>query len=127
MKPAPSSGPTNVLGGPLACCCSDPPTGFYRDGHCRTGPGDHGVHVVCVEVTEEFLEFSKEQGNDLTTPREEWEFPGLESGDRWCLCAGRWQEALEAGVAPPVILEATHSSAVEFVDLEDLKNHAVNR
>jgi uncharacterized protein len=83
------------------------------------------VHVVCAEVTEEFLAFSQRAGNDLSTPRPEYEFPGLQAGDRWCLCAGRWAEALEAGVAPPVVLESTHSSALEFIDLEDLKSHAI--
>lgn len=120
----PATGPTNVLGSPLQACCFEPRTGFYRDGFCRTGPGDHGVHVVCAEVTEEFLAFSQRVGNDLSTPRPEYDFPGLQPGDRWCLCAGRWAEALEAGVAPPVVLESTHSSALEFIDLEDLKSHA---
>lgn len=124
-NPENPSGPTNVLGTPLQACCFAPRTGFYRDGYCRTGPGDHGVHVVCTEVTAEFLAFSKEAGNDLNTPRPEYEFPGLQPGDRWCLCAGRWVEALQAGVAPPVVLEATHSSATEFADVEDLRAHAV--
>ncbi len=101
-------------------------TGFYRDGYCRTGPGDHGLHTVCAVMTAEFLEFSAEQGNDLSTPRPEWGFPGLQPGDRWCLCVTRWQEALEAGMAPPVMLEATHSSAIEFVTMEDLMAHAVD-
>ncbi|MFV0336647.1 MAG: DUF2237 family protein [Chthoniobacterales bacterium] len=118
-------GPTNVLGTALTACCYEPRTGFYRDGFCRTGPGDHGLHVVCVRVTEEFLVFSLARGNDLVTPREECGFPGLLPGDQWCLCAARWQEAFEAGVAPPVVLEATHNSALEFIDLENLKRHAV--
>jgi uncharacterized protein len=101
-------------------------TGFYRDGFCKTGPGDTGMHTVCVEMTEEFLEFSREQGNDLSTPVPEWEFPGLIPGDRWCLCVSRWKEALDAGMAPPVILAASHISVLEFVDLEDLKLHAVD-
>src|SRR5580693_981908 len=97
---------SNVLGGELQCCCRSPLTGFYRDGFCKTGPGDTGVHSVCVEVTEEFLEYSRDQGNDLSTPVPDWDFPGLVPGDRWCLCVSRWKEALEAGMAPPVILAA---------------------
>ena len=120
MNPA-----TNVLGTPLECCCLRPLTGFYRDGFCRTGPGDVGLHTVCVEVTSEFLEFSRERGNDLITPVPEYEFPGLEPGDRWCLCVTRWQEALDAGVAPRVVLEACHISALEFVSLEELQAHEV--
>ena len=115
--------PTNVLGGDLRCCCRDPLTGFYRDGYCRTGPGDVGLHTVCTQVTQEFLEFSRENGNDLITPHPEYDFPGLKPGDKWCVCVTRWQEALEAGMAPPVDLAATHSSAVEFVTLEELKRH----
>ena len=115
--------PTNVLGGDLRCCCRDPLTGFYRDGYCRTGPGDVGLHTVCTQVTREFLEFSRDNGNDLITPHPEYDFPGLQPGDKWCVCVTRWQEALEAGVAPPVDLEATHSSVVEFVTLEELKRH----
>ena len=118
--------PSNVLGTDLKCCCRDPMTGFYRDGYCRTGPEDHGLHTVCVMVTREFLEFSKAVGNDLSTPMEEWGFTGLEPGDKWCLCVQRWAQALAAGLAPPVILEATHMSALEFVDLADLKAHAVD-
>ena len=117
---------TNVLGEELQCCCRSPMTGFYRDGFCKTGPGDDGMHTVCVEVTEEFLEFSRERGNDLSAPVAEWEFPGLVPGDRWCLCVSRWIEALEAGMAPPVILAASHISVLEFADLEDLKQHAVD-
>jgi uncharacterized protein len=115
--------PTNVLGGDLRCCCTDPPTGFYRDGYCRTGPGDTGLHTVCARMTDEFLEFSCSRGNDLITPQ--FDFPGLKEGDRWCLCVTRWKEALEAGVAPPVDLEATHSSALEFVSLEELQAHTL--
>jgi len=115
---------TNVLGTALISCCNNPVTGFYRDGYCRTGPGDHGLHTVCAVMTEDFLAYSKAQGNDLSTPRPEYEFPGLREGDKWCLCVTRWAEALEAGMAPEVVLEATHSSAVEFVDLDDLKAHA---
>lgn len=115
----------NVLGKPLQSCSGTPKTGFYRNGCCDTGPGDDGVHVVCAMMTEEFLEFSRDSGNDLSTPVPEFDFPGLKPGDRWCLCAARWKEALQAGVAPPVVLEATHMSAVEFLDLEDLQSHAV--
>jgi uncharacterized protein (DUF2237 family) len=114
----------NVLGTELQPCCTDPMTGFYRDGFCRTGADDVGLHVICVEATQEFLEFSREQGNDLLTPRPEFLFPGLQPGDCWCICAARWQEALEAGVAPPVKLAGTHISALEFVALADLKAHA---
>ena len=119
-------GASNVLGGPLQGCCSSPMTGYYRDGRCTTGPGDVGLHVVCSEVTQEFLAYSRQMGNDLSTPMPEFGFPGLEPGDRWCLCVGRWMEALEAGVAPPVALVATHISALEFVTLEDLKAHALD-
>ena len=115
----------NVLGTPLVPCSTDPLTGFYRDGCCNTGAGDAGVHVVCAVMTDVFLAFSRERGNDLVTPNPEWGFPGLRPGDRWCLCAPRWQEAFEAGCAPPVILEATHIAALEFVDLEALRAHAV--
>lgn len=118
--------PTNVLGTPLEACCHDPLTGFYRDGYCRTGPGDHGLHTVCARMTAEFLEFSLAAGNDLVTPVPAYDFPGLAPGDRWCLCVERWREALEAGCAPPVILSATHASALEFVDLADLRHHALD-
>lgn len=116
----------NVLGGTLRACSTDPTTGFYRTGSCETGPRDTGRHVVCTEMTEAFLRFTKAQGNDLSTPRPEWNFPGLEPGDRWCVCAARWQEALEAGVAPPVVLSATHQQALERLDLDDLKAYAVD-
>lgn len=115
----------NVLGGPLQACSYDPLTGFYRTGCCDTGPEDAGRHVVCVRVSAEFLAFSAERGNNLSQPRPEWRFRGLRPGDRWCLCALRWKEALAAGVAPPVVLEATHASALEVLDLEDLQRHAV--
>jgi hypothetical protein len=118
---------TNVLGSPLQACCFEPSTGFYRDGYCRTGADDLGKHTVCAVVTDSFLSFSKSRGNDLSTPRPEYEFPGLNAGDKWCLCVERWQEALEAGCAPEVILEACHISALEFVDLEDLKAHSQGR
>ena len=117
---------SNVLGGELQCCCTSPVTGFYRNGYCQTGPGDVGLHTVCIEATEEFLNFSRECGNDLSTPFPEYEFPGLQPGDRWCLCVTRWKEALDAGMAPRVQLVATHISALEFVDLEDLKLHALD-
>lgn len=116
----------NVLGTKLEPCCKFPMTGFYRDGYCRTGPDDLGRHVVCIKVTKEFLAFSKEAGNDLSTPLPEMDFQGLIPGDQWCLCALRWQEAFEADAAPKVILSATHESALEFLNLEDLKKYAVN-
>ena len=115
----------NVLNSPLKTCGTDPMTGFYRNGCCDTGAGDVGIHVVCAEVTAEFLAFSAERGNDLSTPAPHFGFPGLRPGDRWCLCAERWKEAYEAGVAPPVVLGATHISALEFVSLEELRQHAV--
>jgi uncharacterized protein (DUF2237 family) len=115
----------NVLGGPLEVCCCAPITGWYRDGFCRTDAMDRGAHVVCAEVTDEFLEFSRRRGNDLSTPRPEFSFPGLKGGDRWCLCAARWQEALEAGMAPPVVLASTEESALKVCRLEDLKAHAL--
>ena len=115
----------NVLGTPLQPCCKFPMTGFYRDGYCHTGPEDFGRHVVCVRVTDEFLAFSKDAGNDLSTPVPEGDFPGLIAGDQWCLCALRWQEAFEVGAAPKVVLEAIHISALEVLKLEDLKKHAV--
>jgi uncharacterized protein (DUF2237 family) len=114
----------NVLGGQLEPCSSDPLTGFFRNGCCDTGPEDTGMHTVCAIMTDAFLAFSREQGNDLSTPRPEWGFPGLVAGDRWCLCVGRWREALDAGVAPPVVLEATHEEALAVVALDDLKRHA---
>ena len=116
----------NVIGGQLEACCTAPMTGYYRDGKCNTGGGDVGAHVVCAQVTEEFLAFTKSQGNDLSTPVPAFNFPGLKKGDRWCLCAPRWKEALDAGVAPPVILSATHASALEYVSLGELKQHALD-
>ena len=116
---------SNILGGPLEACGLDPVTGFWRDGNCRTGGQDFGVHAVCAVMTEEFLEYSRSVGNDLSTPRPEHGFAGLREGDRWCVCADRWQQALEAGVAPPVVLEATHALALEFSSLESLREHAV--
>lgn len=117
--------PKNVLGGELEICCMSPRTGFFRDGVCRTGRGDDGAHVVCAEMTAEFLAFSAKHGNDLSTPNPEHDFPGLEPGDLWCLCVTRWKEALDAGCAPPVVLEATHLLALEFVELEQLQSHAL--
>jgi len=118
--------PRNVLGAALESCCNSPVAGFYRTGRCDTGPDDVGLHVVCARVTAEFLAFSKARGNDLSTPVPEFDFPGLEPGDQWCLCAGRWKEALAAGVAPPVVLAATHEAALEVVSLADLKRHALD-
>ena len=117
--------PQNVKGENLQPCCFEPLTGFYRDGYCRTGPGDHGEHTVCVVVNQDFLEFTASVGNDLSTPMPEYQFPGLVPGDKWCLCASRWEQAREAGMAPDVDLDATHLSSLEFVDLEDLQAHAV--
>lgn len=119
-------GPRNVLGGTLESCCTSPMTGFYRTGRCETGPQDVGRHVVCARVTAEFLAFSKAKGNDLSMPVPEIGFPGLQPGDKWCLCAARWKEALAAGVAPSVVLGATHEAALEIVSLADLKRHALD-
>jgi uncharacterized protein (DUF2237 family) len=116
----------NVLGEELESCCASPLTGFYRDGYCNTGPEDLGAHVVCAEVTEEFLEFSRATGNDLSSPAPWMNFPGLVPGDRWCVCAARWVDAVAAGVAPPVVLAATHEQALEIVSLDDLKRHALD-
>ena len=116
---------TNVLGTDLQTCSTDPMTGFYRNGCCDTGGQDQGVHTVCAVMTAEFLEFSAAAGNDLSTSRPEFGFVGLNPGDRWCLCAARWQEALEAGMAPPVVLEATHARSLEWIDRADLERHAL--
>ena len=116
----------NVLGGPLEDCSRDPLTGYFRDGCCRTDEDDHGRHVICVRATAEFLAFSREAGNDLSTPRPEYRFAGLKPGDGWCLCAVRWREALEAGFAPPVRLTATHEAALRYVSLEALTKHAID-
>jgi hypothetical protein len=113
----------NVLGRPLQSCSFDPLTGFFRDGCCNTGPDDVGLHLVCVEVNREFLAFSKKRGNDLSTPAPEFDFPGLQPGDRWCLCVERWKEAKRAGMDPPVVLEATHISTLEFVSLDELREY----
>jgi uncharacterized protein (DUF2237 family) len=114
----------NVVGGALLPCSGDPLTGFYRDGCCATGPEDIGSHTVCAIMTAEFLEFSASAGNDLSTPRPEWGFPGLSAGDRWCVCAARWLEAYDAGCAPTVVLGATHARAVEVVPIDALIEHA---
>jgi uncharacterized protein (DUF2237 family) len=116
----------NVLGGPLAVCSSAPRTGFFRDGCCNTGADDVGIHVICARMTGEFLEFERQRGNDLVTPMPAAQFPGLSPGDRWCVCAGRWREAFDAGVAPPVVLEATHEEALAIVPLADLRRHALD-
>ena len=119
------SEPRNVLGEPLQPCGVDPVTGFFRDGVCNTCEEDRGVHTVCARVTEDFLAFSRANGNDLSTPLPQFSFPGLKPGDRWCLCAARWKDALEAGMAPPVILEATHEASLGVVSLDDLREHAI--
>ena len=116
----------NVLGRKLEVCSASPLTGFYRDECCNTGPEDHGAHIVCTQVTAEFLEFSKATGNDLSTPHPEWLFPGLKPGDRWCVCASRWIEAYEAGVIGPVYLEGTHIALLEFISLDELRKVAVS-
>jgi len=118
--------PINVLGTRLVACSGEPLTGFFRDGCCNTGPEDVGSHTICAQMTSDFLEFSAEHGNDLSTPRPGHGFPGLVAGDRWCLCASRWLEALEAGVAPPVVLEATHVNALDLVPLSELRRHALD-
>ena len=115
----------NVFGDTLKKCGCNPMTGYYRNGKCSTDPTDKGLHTVCVEMTKEFLSYSKSQGNDLSTPKSEWGFPGLVPGDKWCLCALRWQEAYEAGKAPLVYLEATHKKTLTVLKLTDLKKHAV--
>jgi uncharacterized protein (DUF2237 family) len=116
----------NVLGGELRACCFDPLTGYFRDGSCRTAEDDLGTHVICTRVTDAFLAFSRARGNDLVTPRPALRFRGLKAGDRWCVCALRWLEALDAGVAPPVILEATNERALDLVAFEVLERHALD-
>jgi uncharacterized protein (DUF2237 family) len=118
--------PKNVLGEPLDVCSLSPRTGFTRSGACETGPQDFGSHTVCTQVTQEFLAFSRAKGNDLTTPVPQFDFPGLKPGDRWCLCAARWQEAFDAGCAPRVVLRATHARALEIVSLDALKARAID-
>lgn len=125
MKPSTPTPARNVLGERLEPCCFAPLTGFFRDGYCRTDSNDMGRHVVCAQVTAEFLSFSRETGNDLSTPRPEYEFPGLKPGDRWCLCALRWKEAYDAGCAPPVILEACHERVLDYVPLVALQSHVL--
>lgn len=114
----------NVLGAPLVPCSYDPLTGYFRDGCCHTDEQDHGTHVICARMTREFLDFSRSRGNDLITPRPQMRFAGLRPGDRWCLCALRWKEAFEAGVAPPVVLDSTHARALDIVTLDQLQAHA---
>jgi uncharacterized protein (DUF2237 family) len=116
----------NVLGGALCTCSETPMTGFFRNGCCETDAQDRGLHTVCAEVTAEFLAFSRARGNDLSTPQPAFDFPGLKPGDRWCLCAARWQEALEAGAAPRIVLAATHEVTLQIVALVDLKAHALD-
>ena len=118
--------PKNVLGGMLETCSEKPLTGYYRDGCCNTGDDDLGAHVVCVRVTAEFLAFSQARGNDLSTPHPEFGFPGLKPGDRWCLCAARWVEAWNAGVAPQLVLSATHESMLDYAPLAELKKFALD-
>ena len=120
------TGEKNVLGTPLQIAGTDPLTGYYRDGFCSTGIADRGVHVIAATLTDEFLQFTKTKGNDLITPLPQYNFPGLKAGDCWCLCASRWKEAYDAGVAPPVILEATHEKALEFASMQILES-AANR
>jgi hypothetical protein len=116
----------NVLGGELQACGFEPRTGYLRDGHCRTRKDDRGLHLVCAQVDDAFLQYSRERGNDLITPQPQYDFPGLRAGDRWCLCAARWREALLAGVAPPVFLQATHERALELVELDQLLRYALD-
>jgi len=125
IHPDPSINVLNVLGTPLASCCFSPITGYYRDGFCHTGVQDFGLHTVCVQVTSEFLQFSLDMGNDLVTPIPQFDFPGLMPGDFWCLCASRWKEALDAGVAPKVKLEACHAAALAVLTLEELREYAL--
>ena len=120
------AGPKNVLGTPLQTCSLKPLTGFFRDGCCATGADDVGLHLVCCQMTAEFLAHQKSIGNDLTTPMPHFLFPGLRPGDRWCVCVTRWKESFEAGVIAPVVLEATHIGTLEFVDLEDLQRNAIS-
>jgi uncharacterized protein (DUF2237 family) len=115
----------NVLGGDLEVCSKDPMTGWFRDGCCNTDRSDHGLHTVCAQVTEEFLEFARSQGNDLITPAPSFNFPGLSPGDRWCVCARTWNDAAQKGIACPVILEATHEESLQVVSLDLLKSHSL--
>ncbi len=117
----------NILGSALQVCCTNPLTGFFRDGYCRTGADDLGRHVVCARMTSAFLEFTRSKGNDLSTPIPAYNFPGLKPGDKWCLCALRWKEAFDAGVAPPIFPEATHIRALDFIPLEILQAFSYDR
>lgn len=117
--------PKNVLGTALQCCCTNPMTGFFRDGFCKTNQFDEGRHVICAIITQAFLDFTLSRGNDLITPNPTYNFPGLQAGDKWCLCALRWKEAYEAGVAPPVVLACTHEKALDYVSLAMLQANAV--
>jgi len=117
----------NVFGSEIQICNTSPMTGFYRNGCCETGTGDGGLHIICAELTDEFLEFTKSEGNDLCTAVPEYGFPGLKAGDRWCLCASRWRQAMEAGCAPPVVLEATHETALEVVPLNVLQKYELDK
>ena len=121
-----SNSAQNVFGQELQSCCNDPLTGYFRNGKCDTSPQDYGVHTVCAQVNEDFLKFTKEQGNDLSTPMPAYNFPGLKPGDRWCLCVARWQEALAAGHAPPIVLESTHQKTLDYVPLSILQEHAAD-
>jgi uncharacterized protein len=116
----------NVLGNELKTCCTSPMTGFFRTGKCETGAQDYGLHLVCAQVTADFLAFSQARGNDLSTPQPMYNFPGLKPGDCWCLCAARWKEALDAGIAPPILLAATHEAMLDYIPLEILKEHAID-
>lgn len=124
-SPSMKSNAKNVFGEALECCCTDPMTGYFRDGYCHTNAQDFGTHIVCAEVTDAFLEYSKNLGNDLITPRPEYHFPGLKAGDNWCLCISRWLEAKDAGVAPPINLNATEISALKYITLKELKTYAI--
>ena len=125
MQEADTQGATNVLGRPLQTCSLEPKTGFFRDGCCKSSPEDTGLHIVCAFMTREFLLFSRSKGNDLTTPRPEYGFPGLKPGDQWCLCAQRWIEAAQAKAAPAVFLEGTHESVLNYIPIETLLDHAM--
>ena len=118
--------PKNVLGTNLKTCCMNPKTGFFRDGYCNTDQFDKGKHIICAVMTDEFLEFSKEMGNNLITPNYDYNFPGLKAGDKWCLCILRWKEALENNVAPKVILESCHENCLDYVSIEDLEANSIN-
>ncbi|MGB5943512.1 MAG: DUF2237 domain-containing protein [Leeuwenhoekiella sp.] len=116
----------NILGTPLQPCCFSPITGYFRDGFCKTIAEDHGTHVICAVMTQEFLKYTASRGNDLSTPRPQWEFPGLQPGDKWCLCVSRWLQAVSAGVAPQIVLESCHEKALEYAELSLFKRHAIH-